>query len=1639
MILSTRTNLAAQRSYLSSLVLSLVPYLLASLLPSSTSAQAQTGTPPLGSFGGGSFDTVDFANADVHFQTSVFSRPGRGLPFYYLLVYDSLVWSPTSSSGSSAWTPASNWGWSTITDDSTGYVFYKIITNRCPYGSGPPFQYYYWNVYSGFWYVDSFGTPHPFAVTLSDWSSSAPCGSGPPSSGQGVATDGSGYTLSATGLASVAYGTVYSSSGTTFNAPFFAAGQAPSAVAGSLVDRNGNEISSSVSNGTTTFTDTQGTTVLTTSGSSPRTFTYTAPSGASASYTMSYVSYTVKTNFGCSGIAEYGPTSNSLVDRITLPDGSYYKFTYETTPGYSYVTGRLASVILPTGGQINYSYSGGMNGINCSDGSTATLTRQTPDGSWAYAHTPGISPFSTTTVTDPAGNQTVLQFAGIYETQRQAYQGNSSSGTLLETINTCYNGAASPCPNTYVGTPITQRKVATQFGSNGLQALQIFNYNNYGLLTEEDDYDYGSGGPGALLRKVLVTYASLGNITAFRQRVTVCNGNGSSSDCNGSGTVVSQTNYNYDETTVATSSGTPQHVAVSASRGNLTSINYPVSGLAAHFTYWDTGTPKTRQDVNGATTTYNYPDTTSTCGNAFFTSISEPLGMSRSMTWNCTGAVQLTSTDENSQTPTTTYSDPSFWRPAQESFPDGGQVSWTYNSQTSSTTTTKMNASQNIVSTVLLDGLGRTSQTQLGSDPQGVDYSVITYDALGRPYKVYNPTRCTPPTTNCGESTWGYTATVYDALNRVTKVTLQDGSATTVLYTNNTVTVTDPAGRKRQSTFDGLGRLTQVTEDPGGLGYVTTYGYDALSNLISVVQNGGRLRTFTYDGLSRLVCESNPEIQIATCPNPDNGSYTAGTIRYSYDNGGNLASRQAPAPNQTGSATVTTTYSWDVLHRLTQKSYSDGTTLAANYVYDQTANWFTLSNTKGRMTEAYTQGASLVGTIFSYDSMGRVTQNNQVAPVEAPSGGVPLTYTYDLAGNMTSYTNGSNTTFTQQIDAAARVTQLTSSLSDTQHPATLATVNSTVGFFPTGAIRSVHLGNSITETKMYNNRLQPCRINVNDSNTTLSTCTDSLPASNVEDFTYGYNAGSANNGNVASWSANGWLNFNRTNAYDALNRLSTMADSASSQPCKGLSWTYDAWGNRTDQTVTGGTCNSFHQTVNTQNRLVGPPYQYDAAGNMISDGSHTYTYDAENRPTAVDGGTTATYVYDALGRRVHRAGTGVALPTDYFYDLSGNVVAEFAPSCSGAECLTVGYIYLNGLQIAEYKNDTTYFHHKDHLGSTRLVSDVTAAYITDCFDFYPFGEPNVPTTPCSSGNSAPSHSNTTHEFTGDERDSETGLDHTWFRQYSSSLGRWMHPDPAGLAAVDPSNPQSWNRYSYVLNNPLNLIDPFGLVCLWDDGSYDAEDDPETGSAGGCQTAGGTWIDDTMGGNWSPDPNANLADLVAYLNSGQQGTLIQMDVWAPMLGEGPVDQSWGTVFAANFMQNMFSWDFYEQQLTDPHSCVAVFQEASAEPLHAAYHAAEAADQLGAGLIAASQGATSFANALQVMKNANPMFGGQLDPFLGPLVIAGSRGLASVAGRFGLAAEHAIPRALPAATVGAADASMAWGLVNEIYAAAKGKCH
>ena len=1406
-------------------------------------AQVTTGTPPFGSFSG-SPDIVNLGNLNVHLAIPVFSRPGRGTPFFYNLQYDSSIWYPVTVGGTTTWQPVQNWGLLSQTAVSTGvlnvsiysYTCYTYISLNHTWVETGQTNQYTWNGYT-----DAFGALHPLnTFSQFNWGScngiNYPASS---NSGTVTANDGSGYTFWTTNYSTP---NLTSRDGTVINAPENVNGGA-----GSFTDRNGNQVTVDASGH---FYDTMSSSVpvLTISGSgtpsSPLNLTYTAPSGATPAFTLNYTNYTIATNFGISNVHEYkssGPVP--LVTSAVLADGSHYTFTYEATPstpsggactpygGTTCVTARLTSVTLPTGGTINYAYSGGNNGIY-SDGSTATLGRTTPDGAWSYAQSKGSGAASATTVTDPQGNQTVIQFQkGIYETQRQNYQGSSSSGTLLRTRNTCYNYAAFPCTSTAITLPISHREVDTTL-PGGLKSHHAENWNSVGLPTWIDEYDFGNGAYGALIKRTLISYASLGNnILSPPQSIVICNGTGNSGQiCQNSGTLVSETTFNYDETAVVAPPGaSPQHVSISGSRGNQTSIHTytnSTSYLTKTMTYFDTGNVQTVTDVNGAQTTFNFPDATSTCGNAFPTSVTEPLTMSRSMTWSCTGGVQLTAVDENTQQTTIVYNDPYFWRPAEIDFPDGGQTKWTYNSQTSTTMNQKMdNTPRYITSTVLLDGLGRTIHQQLNSDPEGVDYTDTTYDSLGRVASESNPYRST------SDPTYGITSYVYDALSRICVVVPPDGTTLSgstcpgsqptndifTTYSGASTTVTDQAGKKRSSTINSLGFLTRVTEDPGGLGYLSSYTYDPLGNITGVAQNGGRQRTFVYDFLSRLTSETNPE---------------SGAITYGYDSGsaGDLTSLVAPAPNQTGSATVTTTYSYDALHRMKQKSYSDGITPTSYFSYDMASPWGSPYGGayKGRLSQEDTldsAGHYVASHIFVYDPVGRIQETGQCTSMDCNVQGRPglhTLYSHDLVGNLTSWETVENgITFGYQYDTAGRPNMVTSSLVDPQHPGTLATFNN---YWPIGAMRGMSYGNGVNAATMYNNRLQPCRLNWNLNAIVFNTCSDSTPSSTFVEFTYGYNSGSANNGNIVSWSANNQQYFGRTYSYDSLNRLSTMSDGASSQPCRGLTWTYDAWGNRTDQTVTAGTCNTFHNSVNTNNQFSSSPYQYDAAGNMTHDASHSYAYDAENRLISLDGGSTAIYAYDAEGNRVLR--TMGSTVVEYIVNPSGQVIHELNGSTG---TFNAHYIRVGDQLVAEMANSTTYFVHADHLGSTRLVTNMSEG-TAENMDYLPFGEQIA-------GGSL-----TTHKFTGDERDSESTLDHTQFRQYSSSLGRWMTPDPAGLAVVDLNNPQSWNRYSYVTNDPLDFVDPSGLfLCSSSFCPPPPPDPPDVGGGGGGGGGiGGAW-------------------------------------------------------------------------------------------------------------------------------------------------------------------------------------------------------
>jgi len=237
-----------------------------------------------------------------------------------------------------------------------------------------------------------------------------------------------------------------------------------------------------------------------------------------------------------------------------------------------------------------------------------------------------------------------------------------------------------------------------------------------------------------------------------------------------------------------------------------------------------------------------------------------------------------------------------------------------------------------IVAITDYDQLGRVRLTrQLESSSGNVDDDTVGIKVQTRylysgsnSYKLAsNPFRAATSSAASSETTMGWSLTQFDQDGR--SISTQTFAGTTLpapfatsggnssstgtvstSYASQTTTVTDQVQTARASTVDGLGRLVQVTEDPGGtLNYQTTYAYDVLGDLTQVNQ-ASQTRTFSYSSLKRLLSATNPE---------------SGTISYTYDPDGNLLTRGDPRG-------ATTTYAYDALNRPTSKSYSPGTAAA---------------------------------------------------------------------------------------------------------------------------------------------------------------------------------------------------------------------------------------------------------------------------------------------------------------------------------------------------------------------------------------------------------------------------------------------------------------------------------------------------------------------------------------------------------------------------------------------------------------------------------------------------------------------------------------------------------------------------------------
>jgi RHS repeat-associated protein len=256
--------------------------------------------------------------------------------------------------------------------------------------------------------------------------------------------------------------------------------------------------------------------------------------------------------------------------------------------------------------------------------------------------------------------------------------------------------------------------------------------------------------------------------------------------------------------------------------------------------------------------------------------------------------------------------------------------------------------------------------------------------------------------------------------------------------------------------------------------------------------------------------------------------------------------------------------------------------------------------------------------------------------------------------------------------------------------------------------------------------------------------------------------------------------------------------SGSSQSWK-QTFVYDRYGNRTFDAAntSSGMVSSLLTIDQSTNRFTTGQGSilYDNVGNLTRDfNAHTFSYDGENHQVAYDGGATSNgtdYKYDGDGRRVKKV-TGTNQQTTIFiYDAQGVMVAEYST-------------------LSQQGSGGTSYLTMDSLGTPRVVTGADGG-VKARHDYLPFGEE----IGLSGGRTASQGyvvDSVRQKFTQKERDVETGLDYSINRYYSSTTGRFTTTDPT-LLSVNAFNPQSWNRYTYVLNNPLLYVDPLGLWAL----------------------------------------------------------------------------------------------------------------------------------------------------------------------------------------------------------------------------------
>jgi RHS repeat-associated protein len=238
----------------------------------------------------------------------------------------------------------------------------------------------------------------------------------------------------------------------------------------------------------------------------------------------------------------------------------------------------------------------------------------------------------------------------------------------------------------------------------------------------------------------------------------------------------------------------------------------------------------------------------------------------------------------------------------------------------------------------------------------------------------------------------------------------------------------------------------------------------------------------------------------------------------------------------------------------------------------------------------------------------------------------------------------------------------------------------------------------------------------------------------------------------------------------------------------------DSVGNRLTKEVNSQTVTYTYVTgTNKIQEITGPvAYTHDANGNITGIGSKVLTYNQNNRLIRVEeiSMVLGEYTYNGEGQRIIKTAGGVT--TVFHYDFNGNLIAESDENGSW----NYEYLYKGGSRLAlvDVASGEIYSFLNDRLGTPQMLADSTNTIVWEGI-YEPFGEAEVNPNSSVVNN---------FRFPGQYYDQETGFHYNYHRYYDPNNGRYLTPDPIGLAG-------GINLFSYVLNNSVNKIDPLGLA------------------------------------------------------------------------------------------------------------------------------------------------------------------------------------------------------------------------------------